>query len=226
MFETKLKQYENLIHGAAWRYAIPGILDQDDLYQEGCMILLKMLTHSSLNKDSVDFSKMFYTELAHGMGMLQRKQLTYKRGWNVVNRSLNFVEWLDVCENANQNTFLEKDPHILLAQERQQQLNHFFDQLLLILDDRAKVVLFELANPRAWEDIPEADRLTLTGKKYTRLPESVPFHITAKLLGWSLVTYSRTVQRVKHTIVMLSGELGNEYSLEVLCGSAKCHAYL
>ncbi len=65
LFKTALLEYEGLIWSAARRYHIPGLLDPEDLYQEGCIILAEMLRDGTFEAESIDFQKMFKTKLWH-----------------------------------------------------------------------------------------------------------------------------------------------------------------
>lgn len=84
VFLQKLREFEGLIRYASRRYHIPGVLDPDDLYQEGLLILDKMLCDDYayvLDPDSIDFKKMFKTELWHGLWKVLQKCKTQKRDW-------------------------------------------------------------------------------------------------------------------------------------------------
>ncbi len=90
VFTRKLKEYESLIRYASRRYQIRGVLDPDDLYQEGLLILDKMLRpgvhdyEHEFDPDSVDFRKMFKTELWHGLWKVLQKCKAQKRDWKKI----------------------------------------------------------------------------------------------------------------------------------------------
>ncbi len=85
-FLSKLKEFSSLIRFASYRCQIPGVLDSDDLYQEGLMILDRMFheDYPYLLDTDIDFRKMFKTELWHGLFKIIKRHKAQQRDFKKV----------------------------------------------------------------------------------------------------------------------------------------------
>ncbi len=230
LFLRKLKEYEGLIRYASQRYRVPGVLEAEDLFQEGLCILNEMFGKYSFEPDSVDFRKMFKTELWHGLWKVLQKHKTQKRDWK---RKLNadFSDLERIISNdfrgardlstsyvghVGQDKIFKPDAfqstgdpeQDLILQQQQDIIEGFVDALIEKLDDDARIVLHELLYPRDWEDIP--DEFKITGEWsdiYWRRPKKVPQHVVAKLLGWPLIKVRRAIKRIRREAVAVGADL-------------------
>lgn len=118
VFLQKLQEFESLIRYASNRYHIPGVLDPEDLYQEGLLILDKVVTDELANEwvlasrrsgarihvdkladRTADFRKMFKTELWHGLWHVLQKFKTKKRDW----RKLEQNDFSDINRSVSED---------------------------------------------------------------------------------------------------------------------------
>lgn len=215
-FMDKLKEFDSLIRYAAHRCRIPGVLDPEDLYQEGLLILDRMFhdDYEYYLETDVDFRKMFKTELWHGLIKIINKHKAKRRDFKKVlnedyidiERKVQMREEGAPAVEAFQGNY---DPEqAFFVKEEADQVELFMDKLVERLDDDANVVLQELMYPTDWEDIPEVFKWTATDGVYERMPKRVPLHIIAELLGWPHIKVRRAVKRIRKASQELAPEMG------------------
>lgn len=207
VYQQKLKEYESLMRYAARRYRIQGVLDPDDLYQEACVILYRMFLKYDFDENSVDFRKMFKTELWHGLSKVLHRFKTKKRDHTKPVRGN-----AETLENEGLVSFCDQghpSPEDQVIQnESVAEVDKFLETLIMRLDDEALVVLYELLYPRSWLDVPDSYKANVFDDKYWRAPKKVPQHVVAGVLGLPLIRVRRTIKRIRREAVRVGEELG------------------
>lgn len=232
VFLDKLQEYEGLIRFASKRYQIPGILDCEDLYQEGCMILNKMLQDDyayPLDPYSRDFRKMFKTELWHRLGHCTHKQKARKRDYRkVAFKDFGDIDPTPVNDSSARDTFTNEEldsfssglspEELYEAIEHQCDVEEFLDNLIESLDDEAQIVLSELLFPTPWEEIPDSCKLKSDFTVRVRNPKKkIPQSVLAEMLDWPLVRVRRAITRIRRTAIIIAENKG----LKVLASATK-----
>jgi len=215
-FTRKLSEYENLIRYASRRYRIRGVLEPEDLYQEGLMILDSMFHKYDFDPDSVDFRKMFKTELWHGLWHVLKLHKTQKRH----HTKLHPDDYADLEKKAAHSGMsnLPGDPSVFCASsdpeesyslvEEERVVESFVDKLVDRLDAEAQLVLNELVYPREWEEIPDYCKMTQDLMLYERVPSRIPNHVIAELLDIPIIRVRRAIRRIRTEARQLGEELG------------------
>lgn len=221
VFSKKLKEFDKLIRYASWRLKRDGVIEAQDLYQEGLLLLNKMFS-TRFDPDSVDFRKMFKTELWHGLKHIVHDRKATKRGLQFRNGMVNVDDLnvhlmekrpmadslkRDVSVYTEEMTSHENGELSYLETETQKQIDYFLEELTHRLDDEARIVLLELLQPREWSDIPEDQRVTKEGDEHFRLPSKVPQATIARYLGMSSTGLRRAVKRIREAAVQLHEDL-------------------
>jgi len=213
----KLREFDRLIRYAAFRYRIPGVLDSEDLYQEGLIILDKMFRKYNFHPDSDDFRKMFKTELWHGLWHVLQKYKQSKRDWRrVLNKDLSTLELASDEESGNLHSdalhaFASSPEDHVRETQTNESLSLFLDTLVARLDDEARVVLSELLYPRSWSEIPEESKKNSSDDIYWRCPKKrIPRHILASILGFPKIRVRRAIKRIRSAALEVSTELGTD----------------
>lgn len=231
LFSEKLQEFEGLIRFASTRYRIDGVLSPDDLYQEGLMILDKMVRgdyRHDLDPHSTDFRKLFKVELWHGLNKVLQKYKTQKRNYKcLINGDISQIEiqlqsasrskrryrahTTEIVASEAGTMYVRAEQHDLLEfLEAVRDAEKFVDALAFRISDDDRLLLFELLYPRSWEDIPNHLRVTITGDDYWRTPRKVPFHVIADVLEWSLTKARRSLARIRREASLLAKEYGFE----------------
>lgn len=221
VFLKKVKEYDSLIRYAAKRYKISGVVDPDDLYQEGLFILDECVRKSSFEPDSSDFRKMFKTKLWHGLGKAIHKRKAKKRTWKkILNEDFSQLERLvsrshDYSSSSELGASVEdfysaklNPEQSLELREEVNEVDKFLELLVDRLDDDARIVLYELLYPREWSDIPEDCIANAFGDEYWRVPKKIPKAVIARAMDWPLTKFRRAVSRVRKQSKILGEELG------------------
>lgn len=222
VFLRKLKEFEGLLRFAAQRYSINGVVEPDDLYQEGCVLLDTMIRNGVFEPDSEDFRKMFKTRLWHELWRFPRAAKSQKRDYR---KNLSFdvsptlqdlmTEQVD-CTQSDPGTFdPEKalgtettSPEItVLVHEESVRTSKFLDELRSRLDADACRVFQELVSPRTWEDIPQQYRETVWGDGYFRLPRRIPHRVLADTFDWPMSRFRHALRRIRRVAKELAVEL-------------------
>lgn len=230
LFLRKVEEWEGLIRFASHRYRIPGVLEPDDLYQEGLMILDDMFRKYDFEPDSDDFRKMFKTELWHGLWHVLQKYKTIKRDWRKVTpkdfadieRDLASGEADGLPLDRVTCTFTPEEAYEI--KESTENTERFIEMLVDRLDDEARVVLSELIYPRTWDEIPDKYKCTGNDEVYWRVPKKVPQHVLADLLGWPLIRVRRAITRIRKHAKALGVEVGFEEMASAQIGRRKKNA--
>ncbi len=214
-FESKLKEFENLIWYVARRYHIAGVLDVEDLFQEGLLILDSMFDKYSCHPDSVDFRKLFKTELWHGLSKALRKHKTQKRDYRIAEsfESIIFAEPDSTTravgyKEQDLNLECESSESSYLENQEHQEIIDLVSKLFSRLNEDEQTVLDLLINPMDWDEIDPSFQTTMDGLEYYRVPVNPPQHSIAGTLGWSLTYYKQTLLSVRKSVKLVSKEYG------------------
>lgn len=211
-FQQKLKEFNKLIRFASYRYRIPGVLDSEDLYQEGLLILSTMFTKYDFDSSSLDFRKMFKTELWHGLNKIMQKQKQKKRDYR---KKANYDYSYHTLASDDEKNAVDSNVAASSPEENatcNEDANEAVDFVMRVrerLDREGQLVLDELMNPREWDDVPEEFRREPWGGVYWREPRNgVPRHIIADMLGIPRIRLKRTVKKVRKVAAEVAEELG------------------
>lgn len=212
-FLRKLQDFDRLIRFAARRYKIPGVLDADDLYQEGLIILNMMFSKYDFSPDSDDFRKLFKTELWHGLyKVLQRHKQSKRDFRKLVNQDYSIYEQATDEELAAGSDIipLAASPESqFFSREDQTQVREFIEKLSERLDSETRIILSELLYPREWSDIPPEFHCNSTTDSYWRRPKKIiPRHVIADMLGIPRIRMRRAVNRIRVLATQVADELG------------------
>lgn len=229
LFDRKLQKYDRLIRYASYRYALPGVLEHEDLYQEGLIILATFIKSDRFDPDSIDFEKMFKTELWHGLSHHLHKFKTAKRDFKKIiphdysdleryacrRPSLQRSKMLGLGSYAQNKISIESfychaDPQEAIElRESMARINGFVKLLVSRLDEEAIEILEEILDPTPWEDIPEYLKSTQHDDLYWREPKKkVPQHIIARMMDLPLIRVRRAIKRIKRAALDVGDELG------------------
>lgn len=221
-FLKKKDHFERLIQFCAKRLHIPGVLDQEDLYQEGLLILNAMFVKYDVSPDSEDFNKLFKTELWHRLTNITLFYKRSKRDYRKIDHSVKTKAdredsdfegrnpmYLKFLEDLHDEGLTPEDAAI----ENQESVmcEEVLDMLNERLDDESLEVLFELVVPRDADEIPLDAMTTQRGDAYWRRPrKSIPKHTLARMLGMPSIRIRRAIKRIKVAVLEVADELGAE----------------
>ena len=217
LFVQKLKEHESLIRYAAKRYRIQGVVEPEDLYQEGLMILHQMIDKYDFDPYSDDFRKMFKTELWHGLWKMLRHSKATKRDHRAT--VVHDFQEPDYDEHGNHehskprlNAALaspDSQPDEAVSdQQHAARTVVFLHRLRASLDSEARDVLDYVLNPPTWDDVPPALRVTKEGDEYWKLPSRIPQHVTAFMLGIPIIRFRRALKRIRKKAALIGDEEG------------------
>ncbi len=207
-FDDKLSKFKRLMRFAAWKYSIPGVLEQVDLYQEALVILNSVFRKYS-TKDDSEFRKLFKTELWHGLSNVTRSYKCLKRDYRVSvplenGGTEDGDQWGD--QPACFQTAQVSPETELITKEDYEAAGELVDRVISVLDDDAVDVLGELLDPTPWASIPDVFKTPLIdfgfGTTYSRTPKTVPRHVIADMLGMSLREVRLAKSRIAKEIVI------------------------
>lgn len=208
-FNEKVQEYNRLIWYAARRYRIQGVLDPEDLYQEGLIILDKMFREYDFHPDSPDFRKMFKTELWHGLHHVLQRHKAEKRDHRNTVLGEDVSELIESSEGDMWDRPRPETPEQkIFAGLEIERVDEFIETLYQQLDWEAQVVLREIINPRSWEEIPESCRTTKNDEPVWRKFKQIPQHVIANILDWPLIAVRRAIKRIRKTAKLLARDSG------------------
>lgn len=215
-FLRKLREFDTLIKFASRRYRIPGVLDPEDLYQEGLMILDSVFRDIEIGKysfdpDSPDFRKVFKTELWHGLWKVLQHHKAQKRDFKrTLPGDISETEDYLADEFELPDFLISPSPEArVLRGEEKRKAEDFLHQLSLCLDEEENQLLTELTKQRKWDEIPEEHLRNTMGDKYWRVQKKrVPQNVIANILGWSVIRVRRTIKRIRRQAMVLAKEKG------------------
>jgi len=210
-FAAILQEYIGLIKYAAKRYSVPGLLDKEDLVQEGMLILDQLLEDNEFDPTTPDFRRMFKTLLWHGLASKVSAFRAQKRDF----RKLVYENDTDDEGGDTSGSWLvssDPSPEQLSASIADAEvLRNFLETLLARLDDEAKGILQEILSEKSWEEIPEQYRCTELEDEYTRVPKrKVTGYALAGSLGIPFIRFKRGLKRIRVAAVDVADEVGLE----------------
>lgn len=211
-FLRKVGEYEPLLHYAAKRFEIPGVLNWEDLYQEGMIALEETFDyHWTRDPDSEEFTKAFKSRLFHRMHEVLRKYKTQSRDWRKeLHATLDMDDEDDIFNKIPQRTFPPPD-HNLHVQD----LNKYVGELQESLREASRkavgystffVDAIELLNLITDPNLELPEDIT---DCYDRVPtEGFSNTILAELTGWDVMHVRRAMKRLRRHARVLSEKYG------------------
>lgn len=187
----KAREFHSLLRGAAHYYAVPGVLDPDDLYQQGLVLLDRMFTQRDLYPDSPDFRKLFKTELWHGLSNQCGKERAQCRDWR-----RRISETQGELGADDEYTLWDLLPAPALTPEAAlewaqsaQRVQAFLADMYLVLDPAGRALLQELMEPT------EVEAAVLA--TYQRVPSKPSTQMLARKLHWSQTRVKRVLATIR-----------------------------
>jgi len=173
--------------------------DQWDLYNEGLLILHQ--TSQEFDTQSVDFSKMFRTKLAHHF-------TSYVYYNKAMKRNVNLKTSLSVSEDYdNSNDSINPE----VVRSWREKFNHTYEgedyvrKFLSLLSDDDRRLLIEMMDPssnllKLWDDC-------IKEYEYERVPENIPWYVYAKFFGWTIRKVRYSINRMRQLFIAFSGNI-------------------
>lgn len=198
-FLAQRKKYESLMQYAAFRCAIPGVLDQEDLYQEALIILDKMFRKYDFAPDTDDFRKLFKTELWHGLCKVVAKYNTQARDHKMsVSANTNDEGGYDLFSRTSGDY---GDPEeILVYAEGVKRSEKLLSMLMGSISEDAIAVLELTLDQDGMRDALRSE--------YTRLPARLCSSMLGEYLGWDKARVSRAKAELESRALAVAEILG------------------
>lgn len=187
--------YNKLIKYAAKRYEIRGILDKEDLYQEGLAAL-----HISIEKykDKPDFSKSFKSHLFYVMSNTRNMYFTKARESTVTNRLFSESSIIDSVSGEETTDILS----------RTIDLNKFKKELIdKLRNNKRKVAKYalDILNIITDDDftIPDSVR-----QLYKRIPNRITDEIISNVTGYDINKVKKGIKFLREETMKLAKKYG------------------
>lgn len=223
VFMSKLREYDRLIRFASRRLTIQGVVDPDDLYQEGIHILDKFVSETQFDANSVDFRKLFKCHLWHGL----INKMNYAKAKKRDHTKTAYISAIEDSDNESSDSFmLERSADALILDSLQdrttgedrlmqveaaQAVEDFIERLIDRLDAAQQRVLQAVISPPEWEQISAAAQTTVSGFVYLRTPRSMPQQVLASFLGVPLSRFRKDLRAIRRTATQLQEDIGVEF---------------
>jgi len=203
-FNKQAKKYNRKLRRIAENLKIPGVLDPDDLFQEGLIILDRVLNEYNFDPESTDFEKYFKTAAYHRMITLQRYHQAKMRNWKktVVESGCKSRDdegpafFLDTLPSANCTP-----EEYLMYSDSETKAANFRADLIELLPMETVELLIELIDPTP---MSENEVKAYFHRIPSNISRSRPTWLIAQQLKWSRSKVRRHMLKIREAAASLA----------------------
>lgn len=210
----KLKTFEKLIWFAAKRFSIPGVLQPDDLYQEGLIALEETLAESLDHPDSAEFSRTFKSRLFHKILHILRRHKTASRDWrlevrDVLNASedgtlTSIFDTIPADDNSNPEYIVSNNQlsEFVIDLRRELKKESVKGSIFGNSYDDALEVLDIVIN---YDPMTVPEEVVLT---YERVPGHLSSAMISEITGWDIMKVRRALSKLRKEAAKICPKYG------------------